>query len=140
MKKLMLLLVAVFALNSCTQLDDNAPNYYLEVLPIESFVVPQSFDMNAYYDITVTYKQPTSCHIYDGIYYEKSGDERTFGIQAKVFNTDTAKCDTLDEAPIEVKFKFQCTPGYQKYVFKFYKGEDAQGNNIFEEVTVPVTY
>lgn len=138
MKKLAALLLLVIASISCSPLDDNAPQYYLDVLPVETFTVPESFDMNAVYEIKVTYKRPTNCHLYDGIYYEKSGDERTFGVQTRVFENEN--CQPIDEDPIEVKFDFQCTPGYKQYVFKFYKGEDEDGNTIFEEVVIPVTY
>lgn len=138
MKKLALLLLIVSAFISCSPLDDNAPNYYLDVLPVESFTIPKSFDMNATYDIKVTYKRPTDCYVYDAIYYEKSGDVRTFGIQAMVL--DNENCKPVNEEPIEVTFGFQCTPGYSQYVFKFYKGDDENGNAIFEEVVIPVTY
>ncbi len=137
MKKIALLLLTVFALNSCS-LEGTEPNYYLEVLPVESFTVPESFDMNGSYEIKVKYKRPSDCHYYEGIYYEKDGDTRIFGVQTRVLNDND--CLPLNEEPIEVKFNFVCTPGYTRYVFKFYKGEDANGNNIFEEVEIPVTY
>lgn len=138
MKKLAMLLLFTVALNSCSPLDDNAPQYYLDVLPVESFTVPQSFDMDGVYEIKVTYKRPTDCYSYDAIYYEKSGDERTFGIQAKIF--DSGNCKPVTENPIEVKFNFECTPGYKRYVFKFYKGLDDNGDAIFEQVIIPVNY
>lgn len=138
MKKLVLLLFTVFALNSCS-VDDGQTGYHLEVLPIESFKVPQNFSMNAEYEITVTFKRPTGCYSFDGIYYEKSENTRIFGIQAKVYESTTC-APVEDEEPTEIKFNFLCTPGYQKYIFKFYKGQDAYGENVFEEVEIPVGY
>ncbi|WP_146171711.1 hypothetical protein [Flavobacterium magnum] len=137
MKRLVLFLLTISALISCSPNDDS-PSYHLEVLPVESFTVPESFDMNQNYQIKVKYKRPSDCHFYQGIYYEKNGQERTFGVQTSVLEADY--CNPLDEAPIEVTFDFLCTPGNQYYTFRFYKGEDANGNNLFEEVTIPVTY
>ncbi|AWI24985.1 hypothetical protein [Flavobacterium pallidum] len=137
MKRLALILLAIFVLNSCSPNDD-MPSYHLEVLPVESFTVPASFDMNQNYQIKVKYKRPSDCHFYQGIYYEKSGQTRTFGVQTTVLEADY--CKALEEDPIEVTFDFLCTPGNQYYTFRFYKGEDENGNDLFEEVTIPVTY
>ena len=137
MKKIVLILLSVWTLNSCS-LNNDQPNYYFEVLPVESFTVPESFDMNGIYEIKLTYKRPTDCYFQEGIYYEKSEQTRIIGIQTRVLENND--CMPLDEAPIEVKFNFECTPGNTHYIFKFYKGEDANGNNIFEEVNIPVNY
>ncbi|OYU80946.1 MAG: hypothetical protein CFE23_06865 [Flavobacterium sp. BFFFF1] len=137
MKRLALLLLAIFALNSCSPSDDG-PEFHYEVLPVESYTLPASFDMNQNYEIKVKYKKPSNCHYYQGIYYEKDGQTRTIGVQTSVLEADN--CAPLDEEPVEVSFQFLCTPGNDHYTFKFYKGEDAEGNNVFEEVTVPVTY
>lgn len=131
-------MLLVFAFNSCSPLDDNLPAYRLDVLPIESYTLPESFDMNTTYPIKVTYKKPSNCYAYDAIFYQKDGDTRILGIQVKV--SSSSECITLDEEPVEIIFDFDCTPGYRQYVFKFYKGKDADGNNIFEEAIVPVTY
>ncbi len=138
MKKVALLLLAVFALNSC-DIGEDKPNYHLEVIPVESFTVPKSFSMYGIYEIKLTYKRPTDCYFYEGIYYEKKFDTRVIGIQARVLNEKNCNPVT-DETPIEVKFNFECTPGNNQYIFKFYKGTDANGNDVFEEVVVPVNY
>jgi hypothetical protein len=46
-------------------------------------------------------------------------------------------CTQQIPAPSEVSFNFYVT-NTGSYIFKFYKGEDANGQNIFEEVEIPV--
>ena len=60
---------------------------------------------------------------------------RIIGVQARVMDQQT--CKPLDIAPVEVSFKFVATTE-ESYTFKFYKGNDADGKNIFEEVAIPV--
>jgi len=137
MKKLVLLVLAVFVLNSCT-LDDDGPNYYLEILPVATYVVPDSLDYNTPTEIKLTYKRPSECHFYQGIYYEKKDDTRTIGIQTSVLQGDDCVPYTEDKM-VDASFNFIAT-GPGPYTFKFYKGEDETGKNIFEEVVIPVKY
>lgn len=137
LKIALLSFVIALSFNSCS-IDDNAPNYSFEVIPVESFTVPDSFETGGLYTITLQYRMPTNCHIYSGIYYEKSSDTRVIGITSQV--PTGAVCNTAVPELRTATFQFECTPGYQHYVFKFYKGKDDQGNNIFEEVTIPVNY
>lgn len=134
MKKILLLLALVFAINSCSVKDDG-PNYHYEVLPVESFTVPESFYLGQTYPIKVTYKKPTDCHTFVGFYYEKNGNVRTIAVQTSVL--DNSACQPISEEPVEVSFNFQCTYS-GTYIFKFYKGTDAVGNDVFEEVEIPV--
>lgn len=133
-KVILLLLVAVTAL-SCS-VNDDGDKYYYEILPVDSYEVPTSFDYGAIYTIKVFYKNPTSCHTSASLYYEKLDSTRTIAIQSLVL--DRNDCTPLPDAePIEGSFRFEVlstTP----YLFKFYKGEDENGENIFEEVTIPV--
>ncbi len=135
MKKIALLLVTIITLASCSIQDDN-PNYHLEVLPIETYTLPESFVYGQTYPITVTYKRISDCHNFEAFYYEKTGNTRIIGVTASVLDRDD--CVPSDEI-VEKTFNFVCTY-HGSYIFKFYKGEDAQGNNIFDEVEVPVSY
>jgi hypothetical protein len=134
MKKLVLLTLFLLTLVSCS-IDDDQPNYSYEVLPVDSYTLPASFTLGQTYEIKLKYKRPTKCHFYQGIYYDKNLNIRTIGIQTSVLqNTD---CEPIDLELTEVSFKFYVT-NTGSYIFKFYKGEDANGENIFEEVEVPV--
>lgn len=142
MKKIALLLLAVITLNACTLEENNEPQFYYEVLPVESFQVPQSVSIGQNYEIKMTYKRPSNCHIYEGCYYKTEGYTTTVGIQTYVLDKDD--CQELeDQEPIETSFIFKVNGvqnAAQPYVFKFYKGKDTNGNDIFEEVSIPVNY
>lgn len=141
MKKIVLLLLAAITLSSCSPEDDE-PNFYYEVLPIESFEVPQSVGLGQSYEVKMTYKRPTECHFYEGCYYKTELNSTIVGIQTFVLDMDD--CKTLEnDAPIETSFTFTVSSNQnltQPYIFKFYKGKDTNGNDVFEEVSIPVTY
>ena len=134
MKKIVLFLIAITSFLSCS-LDDDGPTYTYSVLPVDSYVVPASFTLGQTYEIKLKYQKPTSCHIYQGIYYEKNLNTRTIAIQTALQNNQVC---TQEIPPIsEVSFNFMVS-NTGSYIFKFYKGEDAGGKDIFEEVEIPV--
>lgn len=134
MKKIVLFLVVITSLLSCS-LNDDSPTYTYEVLPVDSYVVPASFTLGQTYEIKLKYQKPTVCHIYQGIYYEKNLNTRTIAIQTAVEKNQVC---TMQLPPLsEVSFNF-IVSNTGSYIFKFYKGEDATGKEIFEDVEVPV--
>jgi hypothetical protein len=134
MKKIVLFLIVITSFLSCS-LDDDSPTYTYSVLPVDSYVVPASFTLGQTYEIKLKYRRPSFCHIYQGIYYEKDLNTRTIGIQTAVENNQVC---THDIPPIsEVSFNFTVS-NTGSYVFKFYKGKDTAGKDIFEDVEVPV--
>jgi hypothetical protein len=135
MKKLFFLFAIVLGLNSCSLDDDSTPNYYLEVVPVENFIVPDTFDYLGVHEIKLFYKKPTICHELAGIYFERHLNERTIGLQCMV--TNSTNCQPYEGELYEVNFNFEVI-STDTYLFKFYKGKDEDGNNIFEEVEIPV--
>lgn len=136
MKKLLLLLFMSLMAISCSTDDGN--NYYYEILPVESFEVPPSFDFGKVYTLTVFYKKPTNCHTDASLYFEKKDSTRIIAIQSLVL--DRNKCDTLEnEEPIKGTFQFEVLSS-TPYLFKFYKGQGENGEDLFEEVIIPVNY
>lgn len=138
MKKFTLLLFLTISFISCSLDEDNGPNYHYEILPIDSYVVADTFDFGTTYQIKLFYKYPTSCHSFGGIYFDRYLNERVFAIQSIV--TNSQDCVTFDEnenelREVNVDFHVLST---ETYLFKFYKGKDDEGNNIFEEVEIPV--
>jgi hypothetical protein len=134
MKKIVLFLIVITSFLSCS-LDDDNPTYTYDVLPVDSYVVPASFTLGQTYEIKLKYQKPTSCHIYQGIYYDKNLNTRTIAIQTAVQNNQVC---TQQIPPLsEVSFNFMVN-NTGSYIFKFYKGEDAGGKDIFEEVEIPV--
>ncbi|MCF6139722.1 hypothetical protein L1S34_00325 [Flavobacterium sp. K77] len=135
MKKLIALTLLLVSMASCST-DNDSNNYTYDVLPIASYTVPAEFKLGETYTITLKYQKPTSCHYYQGIYYDKNLNVRTIGVQTVVDNDQV--CNAALPPESETSFQFFVT-NTGSYIFKFYKGEDAAGNNIFEEVEIPVT-
>lgn len=134
MKKIVLFLIVITSFLSCS-LDDDGPTYTYSVLPVDSYVVPASFTLGQTYPIKLKYQKPTACHIYQGIYYEKNLNTRTIAIQTALQNNQVC---TQEVPPIsEVSFNFTVT-NTGSYIFKFYKGKDTAGEDIFEDVEIPV--
>ncbi len=137
MKKIGLLLILLTVFSSC-EIDDNLNDTVLEILPVESFEVPESFVLNQTYEIKLKYIKPTSCHYVDGIYFEKNGNIRIIGIQSTIIkNDDCIEYETLTMVERSFNFKAEMQGSY---LFKFYKGIDENGNGIFEVVDIPVNY
>ncbi|MFN3755863.1 MAG: hypothetical protein ACK4RM_02795 [Flavobacterium sp.] len=136
MNKNIFLFLMLFTFFGCS-LDD--PKFYHELLPVENFMVPDSFVAGEIYDILVEYRRPTDCHGFDGFFYDTYFSTRTIAIQAIV--DQQRPCVELDEnTPLsEASFQFKALqhPG-SSYIFRFYKGKNQDGENIFEEVLIPV--
>jgi hypothetical protein len=135
MKKIILLLVTVTTFLSCSINDDHKDNYQYEVLAIESYTVPESFQLGKTYEIKLKYQKPTACHLYQGIYYAKNLNIRTIAIQAAVKTNEV--CSKEVPAESEVSFNFSVT-NTGSYIFKFYKGKDIDGKDLFEDVEIQV--
>ena len=134
MKKIVLFLIVIASFLSCS-LDNDNTTYTYSVLPVDSYVVPTSFTLGQTYEIKLKYQKPTSCHLYQGIYYDKNLNTRTIAIQTAV--KDNQVC-TQDLPPLsEVSFNF-IVNNTGSYIFKFYKGKDANGVDLFENVEIPV--
>ena len=135
MKKLILFILFLTTLTGCSIDNDNQDSYSFEVLPIESYTLPEKFILGNTYEIKLKYRRPTECHLFQGIYYDKNLNVRTIGIQTAV-NTSQV-CTQQIPVPSEVSFNFYVT-NTGSYIFKFYKGKDTAGKDLFEEVEVLV--
>ncbi len=134
MKKIIALALLWASFLSCSP-DNDYPNYSYEVLPVASYEVPASFKLGETYTITLKYQKPTSCYGYQGIYYDKNLNVRTIGIQAVVDKDQI--CNQALPPLSEVSFQFYVT-NTGSYIFKFYKGKDANGVSQFEEKEIKV--
>lgn len=134
MKKLLVLCVAlIFA--SCS-VDDDSTNYSFEVLPVESVDIPDEFAIGEIYPITVSYYKPTTCHTFKEFYYLKENNERTVAPIDFVYSEDS--CQNLTDELVEETFNFIVTSN-GSYIFKFWQGEDANGEDQYLIIEVPVT-
>jgi len=137
MKKLFLICsLGIFMLMLSSCLKDDAPNFYYVPLQIESVDLPEFFNHDETYQISVTYEIPNGCAAFDRIDVTPH-NQTTHNVV--VFGTQHTDVDTCTEA-IEQKsntFEFKAVQ-YLSYTFRFWQGEDAEGNQEYFEVVVPV--
>ena len=132
MKKAILIILTVIVLASCSS--DDTVNYRFKFLPITEAMTPDSFTFNSIDTIRVKYNLPDNCHSFRGVHYQYRDTTRIVAINAIEFtdrNCDQVITEKELKIPVHVRQE-------EDYVFKFWKGKDTEGNNIFEEIVVPV--
>lgn len=129
MKKVILIFSMLF-LMACSAEDE----FQLHILTIDEAVTPASFDAGDVGFITVTYTLPNPCYNFYNLYYEYQGTSRVVAIRALEDLSTTCSQVTVEK---EYTFPVQVSQS-EDYTFKFWKGKDANGEDIFEEVIVPV--
>lgn len=135
MKKLIALSLALILAMSCSIDNDNSTNYSFEVLPVVSVDIPSEFTLGETYPITVTYLKPSSCHVFREFYYSKNLNERTVAPIMLVYENDN--CEILENVEEDATFNFIVTSN-GSYIFKFWQGEDANGDDQYLTIEVPV--
>jgi hypothetical protein len=141
MKKLALLFFALFLIASCSMEEEDNVKFHIEFVPVVSVDLPEHFVRGETYEMKVKYHRPDDCHYFNGFYYDSqpSSNQRVVAVQTIVI--EDANCLPVDEQDLEeVSFDFLCSQSYNNtsYVFKFYTGDDANGNQQYLEVEVPV--
>ncbi|MCF7559650.1 hypothetical protein L3X39_03300 [Sabulilitoribacter multivorans] len=134
MKKLLALSLTLVLFVSCS-LNDDTVSYSFEILPVESVDIPSEFQLGETYPITVSYFKPSTCHSFKEFYYLKENNERTVAPITYVFEDNS--CSTLENELVEATFNFIVTSN-GSYIFKFWQGEDSQGEPIYLIIEVPV--
>ena len=133
MKRFFVSLILTLSIISCST-DDNANDFKIETLPIKSAVVPEAFTFGRNHAISVKYDLPSSCHAFYDLFYQYEGTARIVAINSVVNENNTCT-----DALIEIEYQFLVSVVQKEdYTFKFWKGVDNNGENIFEEIIVPV--
>ncbi|WP_405610138.1 hypothetical protein [Polaribacter sp. Asnod1-A03] len=133
MKKLTLLLFGLIVFSSCLK-DSDTLNYTYEYLPIDEAITPDSFTFGEVDTIHIKYSLPSYCYSFDRIYYETQDTTRIVAVTAFVdLEADCAEAIVQEEYKIPILATQE-----EDYVFKFFKGVDSDGENIFDEIIVPV--
>ncbi|GGF63243.1 hypothetical protein [Wenyingzhuangia marina] len=133
MKRLLFISIFALFLTSCLKDDDN-PNYHFDTIPVESIELPDSFELNEVYDITINYNLPDSSHTFYQLYYEYNDKERIVAVITYV-NEDVAATGPV----INKDHTFRLTATQEdEYIFKVWKGKDENNEDIYETITVPV--
>ena len=133
MKSFFVCLVLVFSFISCS-IDDGTTDFKIETLPIKSAIVPDSFTFGRQYTISVTYELPSSCHAFYELFYQYKDTARVIAV-----NSIVDQSNVCTDGLIEQEYRFLVSVVQEEdYTFKFWKGVDTNGENIFEEIIVPV--
>ena len=117
---------------SCSSDDDT--NYHYELLPITEATVPDEFIFGDYYTISVKYIVPDDCYVHSRILYEYDFDARNVAVLSTVI--EDKNCEVLDTEEF-ITFGVQALQR-EPYVFRFWQGEDQDGNPIYLEKIVQV--
>ncbi len=138
MKRTFLMLCALMASLTFTSCDlgDDGPNFHFVPLRIESVEMPESFDLDETYVISFNYMIPDGCTYYEGIDVvdEEVTTRKVVAIGAQ--RTDQVECIEVIREEV-ASFTFVVIHN-QPYLFRFYQGEDMNGEHQFLEVEVPV--
>lgn len=133
MKKLIAICFLI-SFMSCS-LNDEGESYSFEILPVEVVDIPNEFQLGETYPITVSYFRPSTCYNFKEFYYLRENNERTVAPITYVF--DRNDCQTLENELVEATFNFVVTSN-GSYIFKFWQGEDSEGDPIYLTIEVPV--
>jgi len=138
MKRTVLLLCALMVsltFSSC-DLGDDGPNFHFIPLRIESVDMPESFDLDETYEINVTFILPDGCTYYEGFDVVKEATSTRKVVAVGAQRTDQEVCTQVVR---EEMASFTFVVLYDEmYLFRFYQGEDENGEQLFLEVEVPV--
>lgn len=132
MKRIFFVLFAFIILVSCSS--DDGLTYHYELLPIENVIIPEEFEYGKIYDISVKYILPDDCYVYSDILYEYDNDERNVAVISTVI--DNKVCNTVDFED-EIFFKVHVLQT-NTYIFKFWQGDDDNGDPLYLIKEVPV--
>jgi len=104
---------------------------------IDSVDIPTQFQLGQTYPITVHFNLPTSCCYFNQLYYDKNLNVRTVAVESAV--EDRHNCVNTPNDASTYTFNFMVTSNGGSYVFRFFQGQDENGENIYLEYEVPVT-
>ncbi len=133
-------LVSVFLLLLATMLqsclsDDDGVSFHYAALPILSAELPDEFELYGVYDISVVMLRPDDCTLIDRFTIDKPAltTRDVFAIGTVLEKND---CQATNQ---EVSQSFRFEVRYENdYLFRFYTGDDANGDPQFLEIEVPV--
>jgi hypothetical protein len=136
LKYLVIMMVALtVTVTSCSSDDNNNHPYHLEKAIVTNAEVADEFIFGDTYLIDVTIELPNSCYFYyDQYEYIYEGPSRLIYPIVHV-DDDTACALNIRETTFSIPIK---VVQEEPYIFKFYQGEDAEGEDIFLTIEVPV--
>jgi len=127
-------MIVALTVTSCND-DDDYHEHHLEHVSVISAELPDEFTYGHTYRINVTIELPNSCYYYYDQYdYFYEGTSRLIYPIAHV-DDDVACTQNITETTFSIPIQaLQNEP----YIFKFYQGEDDNGEDMFLTIEVPV--
>lgn len=133
MKKFFLVVI-VLSFLGCSLDDDSGNNFAFEIMSIESVDIPEEFTFGSTHEISVTYTRPNGCYAFNNFIVDPDGNTRTVAVVDRVFLGGNCTQAT-EEATVSFNFSVVHS---ETYIFQFYQGEDANGEDQYLIVEVPV--
>jgi len=138
MKKIAFILVLALSFWSCN-LDDGGNSigdFYYDYIPFESVEMPLEFEFGEAYVVEYTYYRPSSCHFFGDLYNEIDGNTRTI-VVINTAEVNYGQCVEFQDELVTRNFVF-LVQQTGTYLFRFWQGEDSNGEDIYLEIEVPV--
>ncbi|MBR9847136.1 MAG: hypothetical protein GYB35_14015 [Algicola sp.] len=135
MKKLLLISFLICSILACSPENNNDSDFYYETLPISGVNMPSVFQFGSTQQINISYFKPTGCHVFNDFYYQSDLNQKTIAIITAVFPNQ--ECEVFDEEMETVTFNLEVNE-IDPYVFRFWQGEDENGNDVYYIIEVPV--
>lgn len=131
LKKIFFVLFAFVIFVSCSS--NNDLDYHYELLAVENASVPEEFEFGRTYEISIDYIRPDDCYIYSDVLYEYDFDARNVAVISTVVD---GSCEPLNSDEV-LTFRVQALQ-HSPYIFKFWQGENENGDPIYLIIEVPV--
>ena len=137
MKKVILISCCVsvlFSFNGCS-LDTTEENFQFTTLEVISADFPEAFDHNQTHEINVIIRRPDTCTFFEGFDVTSPGLTTRIVTAVGTVLTEESCTPAVEEVTATFSFRVDYT---DTYVFRFYIGNDEDGNPMFSEYEVPV--
>ncbi len=135
MKKLVLLIAVLICSISCSHDDAVDTTFTYELVPVTTVEIPDTLIFQNTYIFDITYLRPTECYFFEGFSYEQDQNERVIGVISEVF--DNPDCQSIDSLTAVANMNFVVKRN-DFYTFRFWQGENENGEAIFLTKEVPV--
>ncbi|MGJ8738390.1 hypothetical protein [Zobellia laminariae] len=130
-------LASLLTIASCS-LDDDRVNFQYTPLHITNASLPDTFELGRVYTVDVNILRPDDCTLLDQFDVRRSFTDSTQirTVSAVGITLDKEDCTEVND---ELQDGFQFEVLYTKpYIFRFYTGDDTEGEPEFLEIEVPV--
>ena len=126
--------------SSCSEDDPfSGQGFHFEILPINEVLMPESFTHGEFYQIDYSYYRPSTCYAFNELYYLVEGDYRTVAVINTVLEeTNDIICEPLEDELEWRTLFFECKKNFGSYIFKFWQGQDDNGEDVYLIMEVPV--